>query len=206
MRLGRAGRWGAALAVAVCLAGRAQAATVTVTRGTLTVTCGDPRDRAQLPLVFHTWAQATADLRAHGLNVRAVHLIAASSAADFARMTGEPASIAASTRGQTITTQRLGALAARGILDSTVRHEAFHTTQPSGLPRWLAEGLARVFSGEARTDPPAPAALTALNGTQLDAQLLGRDAGQARDAYREATRRALALVKRAGWAGALGTR
>ncbi|WP_295821496.1 hypothetical protein [uncultured Deinococcus sp.] len=194
------GRWAAALVLGVS----AHAAPVTVTHGTLTVTYTDPRDRAHLGLVFRTWAQATADLKALGLSVRPVQLTAASSATDFARLTGEPASIAASTRGQTITTQRLGALAGRGLLASTIRHEGFHTAQPPGLPRWLAEGLARLFSGETTGDSAEPTGLTALSGAQLDARLLGRVPGQAGAAYREATRRAKALVARVGWKGALG--
>ncbi|MFC3835212.1 MULTISPECIES: hypothetical protein [Deinococcus] len=194
------GRWAAALVLGVS----AHAAPVTVTHGTLTVTYTDPRDRAHLGLVFRTWAQATADLKALGLSVRPVQLTAASSATDFARVTGEPASIAASTRGQTITTQRLGALAERGLLASTIRHEGFHTAQPPGLPRWLAEGLARLFSGEAAGDSAEPTGLTALSGAQLDARLLGRVPGQAGAAYREATRRAKVLVARVGWKGALG--
>ncbi|THF88617.1 hypothetical protein E7T09_05360 [Deinococcus sp. KSM4-11] len=190
-------RWIAALALAASVI--AQAAPVTVTHGTLTVTYADGRDRAQLPLVFRTWDRAAADLNALGLTAGAVKINVASNAADFARMTGEPASIAASTRGQTITMQRLSALAARGILAFTIRHEGFHTAQPHGLPRWLAEGLARLFSGEAAGDSAEPTGLSGLSEAQLDARLLGRAPGEAGEAYREATRRARTRVRTLGW-------
>ncbi|GHF32591.1 hypothetical protein HNQ07_000382 [Deinococcus metalli] len=196
-------RW-AALALALSVS--AHAAPVTVAHGTLTVTYRDARDRAQLPLVFRTWEAAASDLTALGLTVRPVRIDVAADAPDFTRRTGEPASIAASTRGQTIVTQRLSALATRGILAGTIRHEGFHTAQPPGLARWLAEGLARIFSGEAAGDPVEPTGLTALSGAQLDARLLGRAPGEAGAAYREATRRARALVARVGWKGALAAR
>lgn len=195
----RRGLWAAVLVLSMS----AHAAPVTVTSGTLTVTYTDPRDRAHLGLVFRTWEKTADDLMALGLTVQPVRLTATSSATTFARVTGEPASIAASTRGQTITTQRLGALAGRGLLASTIRHEGFHTAQPPGLPRWLAEGLARLFSGEAAGDSAEPTGLTALSGAQLDARLLGRVPGQSGAAYREATRRTKALVARVGWRGAL---
>ena len=117
-----------------------------VQRGGLTVSYADARDRAHLGAVFKAWETAARDLRALGLPPPAqVRIVAAASAADFAARTGEPASIAASTRGGVIVTQRLAALALSGRLPTTIRHEAFHTAQPAGLPRWLAEGLARLF-------------------------------------------------------------
>ena len=111
--------------------------------------------------------------------------------------------LSALTRGQTIYSQRLGALAARGSLTLTARHEAFHAAQPP-LPRWLAEGLARLFSGEAQTDPPGATRLEGLSAGALEAQLLSPDAGARNAAYREATRRARVRVSQVGWAGVLG--
>ncbi|WP_407572599.1 hypothetical protein [Deinococcus altitudinis] len=176
-----------------------------VRRGGLVVEYTDARDRAELNAVFLAWSGAVRDLRAIGLNVPAtVRIEAAGSAAEFAARTGEPAGIAASTRGRVIRTQRLSALGARGLLPFTVRHEAFHTAQPAGLPRWLAEGLARTFSGEALNDPPAPTGLERVPDASLSARLLERDPARLTTAYHEATRRARQLVRTRGWRAVLG--
>ena len=174
------------------------------THGNLTVTYQDPRDAAQLGVVGQAWDAAVLDLRALGLSVpAAVRIEAASSAGDFAARFGEGPGIAASTRGSVIRMQRLSALAGRGLLPLTVRHEAFHTAQPAGLPRWLAEGLARTFSGEAAQDAPTPPCLHALNAAELDRQLLARGSPGPGAAYREATRRAGLLLRRCGWRAVL---
>ena len=175
-----------------------------VQHGGLSVTYSDTRDRQQLGAVFLAWDTAAQDLKALGLPPPSkVSVIAASSAANFAALTGEPANIAASTRGATIYTQRLSALALAGRLPITIRHEAFHTAQPAGIPRWLAEGLARTFSDEARTDSPDPTGLGSLSSDELDAQLLSRDPLRLKAAYAEATRRAGKLVRARGWKKAL---
>lgn len=172
--------------------------------GPLTVTYVDPRDRPQLGAVYKAWETAARDLKALGLAPPAkVRIEAAGHAADFAARTGEPVNIAASTRGAVIRTQRLSALAARGLLPTTIRHEAFHTAQPAGLPRWLAEGLARTFSGEAKADPRTPTGLEGVPDSRLDAELLNRDPTRLNAAYREATIRAARLVRARGWTGAL---
>ncbi|MDV6375425.1 hypothetical protein [Deinococcus arenicola] len=172
--------------------------------GTLTVTYADLRDRQQLGAVFKAWDAAARDLKALGLPPPArVRIEAALNAADFMARTGEPVNIAASTQGNVIRTQRLSALAGRGLLPITIRHEALHTAQPAGIPRWLAEGLARTFSGEGRADPRTPTGLEGLPDSRLNAELLNRDLTRLNAAYREATRRAAKLVRQQGWAGAL---
>ncbi|GGL79830.1 hypothetical protein GCM10010840_17180 [Deinococcus aerolatus] len=172
--------------------------------GALTVSYADPRDRQHLGVVFVAWDRAARDLRALGLPPPArVRLEAAGNAADFAARTGEPVNIAASTRGAVIRTQRLSALSARGLLPTTVRHEAFHTAQSARIPRWLAEGLARTFSGEGQADPRTSTGLESARANRLDAELLNRDAAQLSAAYREATVRAARLVRARGWKGAL---
>ncbi len=173
----------------------------TQTREGLSVTWHDPADRAYLPRVFATWHQTRLDLRQLGWEVPPVRLEAARNAADFAARTGEGTGVAAMTRGQDIQTQRLGALAQRGLLPLTLRHEAFHAAQPAGLPRWLAEGLARIFSGEARTDPPGRTGLEHLPDAELEAALLSRTGPQALGAYREASRRAATVLRQVWWAG-----
>lgn len=204
----RIGRW-ALLALLLASAGQVEgsqsAGTTEVRRGGLSVEYTDARDRAELSTVFVAWNGAVRDLRATGLNVPAtVRIEAAGSAAEFSARTGEPAGIAASTRGSVIRTQRLSALGARGLLPFTVRHEAFHTAQPAGLARWLAEGLARTFSGEALSDPLTPTGLEDVPDTSLSAQLLLRDPPRLNAAYREATRRARLLVQKRGWRAVLG--
>ncbi|GGM00492.1 hypothetical protein [Deinococcus aerophilus] len=215
--MGRAGRWSAALTLVAlwaaalyptvlcpALAGPVAGAT-RVQRGGLSVSYTDPRDRLQLGAVFRAWEAAVRDLGALGLSPPGqVTLEAAGSAAEFAQQTGKSGTTAASTRGAAISTQRLTALAQAGRLPATVRHEAFHTAQPPGLPRWLAEGLARTFSGEARSDPPGPTGLAGLSGPALDARLQDRDPARQRAAYLEATRRAQRQVKAGGWRAVLG--
>ncbi|WP_019586615.1 hypothetical protein [Deinococcus apachensis] len=171
--------------------------------GQLSVEVGDPRDRAYLPAVFGAWRGVGRDLHALGLTLPDTRLEAATSASDFARRTGEPWFVAATTRGAVIHTQRLGALAARGTLPLTIRHEAFHAAQPRSLPRWLAEGLARLFSGEAERDPRGPTGLEGLPEGTLSARLAARGEGDLSAAYREATRRARQLVQTRGWAKVL---
>ena len=173
--------------------------------GLLTVRYRDARDRSQLALVFRTWRQTAQDLSAIGLEVKPTVIEAFSSAAEFANATKEPWFVAASTLNHTIRTQRLGALRQRGSLEFTIRHEAFHTVQPARLPRWLAEGLARVFSGESARDARTTTGLETVTDESLEALLLGRgDQSRLNLAYREATRRALRLVSQRGWKAVLG--
>jgi len=176
-----------------------------VRRGGLVVEYTDARDRTALNTVFLAWSDAVRDLQAIGLNVpEGVRIEAAGSAAAFTASTGEPPGVAASTRGRMIRTQRLSALGARGLLPFTVRHEAFHTAQPAGLPRWLAEGLARTFSGEALNDLRGPTGLDRVTDASLSARLLVRDPARLSAAYHEATRRARMLVQKRGWRAVLG--
>ena len=175
--------------------------------GLLTVTIHDPRDKSQLATVFKAFKKAQSDLTEIGLEIKPVKLEAFSSANAFTQATGEPSFVAASTRDQTIRTQRLGALKARGLLEFTVRHEVFHTAQPTGLPRWLAEGLARHFSGEDARDSKQPSGLEAVSNGKLDQLLLARDSKNALNlVYLEATRRAVKLVRSKSWRYALALR
>jgi hypothetical protein len=168
--------------------------------GLLTVTIHDSRDEAQLATVFTAFAKARVDLAEIGLEVKPVRLEAFSSANSFARVTGEPAFVAASTRDQTIRTQRLRALKTRGLLEFTVRHEVFHTAQAPSLPRWLAEGLARHFSGEDARDSGQLSGLESVSNGKLNELLLARGSKTALNlVYLEATRRAVKLIRTRGW-------
>jgi hypothetical protein len=165
----------------------------------LTIKYHDPRDKAQLEVVILSWKDAQTKLRVIGLEPSAITLEAYGSAAEFTKATGEPWFVAAVTQGKRIQTQRLGALKARGILRFTVLHEAFHTVQPAKLPRWLAEGLARIFSSE-NTNDPNRTKLEQLSEPQLNTVLEGRNAQVSlNQAYWEASRRAWALLAARGW-------
>jgi hypothetical protein len=169
----------------------------------LTIKYHDPRDKAQLETVVLAWKDAQTKLRAIGLEPQAITLEAYASAAEFSKATGEPWFVAAVTQGTRIQTQRLGALKARGILKFTILHEAFHTVQPAKLPRWLAEGLARIFSGENVSDPNRTN-LEQVSESQLNAALKGRDAQVSLNrAYWEASRRAQVLLASRGWKSVL---
>jgi hypothetical protein len=175
--------------------------------GLLAVSLHDSRDQALVATVFKTFKQSQVDLAEIGLEVKPVKFEAYSSANDFARATGEPVFVAASTRDLTIRTQRLGALKTRGLLEYTIRHEVFHTAQPTGLPRWLAEGLARHFSGEDARDSGLPSGLESASNGKLDELLLARGSRTALNlVYLEVTRRAVKLIRSTGWRSALNLR
>jgi hypothetical protein len=169
----------------------------------LTIKYHNPKDKAQLEFVITVWKEAQTKLRAIGLEPQAVMLEAYASAAQFSKATGEPWFVAAVTQGKRVQTQRLGALKARGILKFTILHEAFHTVQPTKLPRWLAEGLARIFSGENISDL-TQTKLEQISDSQLNTALEGRDAQITLDqAYWEASRRAGKLLATRGWKSVL---
>ncbi len=165
----------------------------------LTIKYHDPKDKAQLEFVVSAWKDAQTKLRAIGLEPQSITLEAYASAAQFSKVTDEPWFVAAVTQGKRIQTQRLGALKTRGILKFTILHETFHTVQPSKLPRWLAEGLARIFSGENASDP-IQTKLEQVSEAQLNTALEGRNAQiNLEQAYWEASRRAQKLLASRGW-------
>jgi hypothetical protein len=170
----------------------------------LTVQVGDRRDLPLLQSVHAVWKRAAQDLEGLSLSVPPATLIAHRDAATFARSTGRPWNTAAVTVGNTIHTQRLSALHSLGTLERTLRHEAFHLAHPRGLPTWLAEGLARHFSGEALADPHGPTGLENADAATLERTLRG--SVPSLRAYREATRRAERLLRERGWKAALAVR
>ena len=86
-----------------------------------------------------------------------VRLQVFSSLQNYRNTTGQPAWVAASTRGQTIRLQPLADLRKRSILDPTLRHELYHllveTHAARNTPLWFREGLTLQLS-----DPVAPEA------------------------------------------------
>jgi len=106
----------------------------------------------------------------------------------FIRETGESWWSAARTSGGRVDFQPPSVLAARGTLDTTVRHEIAHVLTAAtleGRPLWVKEGAAMHFAGE-----PPPAPLVHEDGTiqvvkcpaDLDLQR-PRSAALARQAY-----------------------
>jgi stage II sporulation protein D len=102
----------------------------------------------------------------------------------FRRATGRPWWVGGAARGDRIDLLPVSALAARGILRRTVRHELAHLFIDPALsdrPLWAREGLAQVFAGEATPR----AAVSAV--CPDDAAMRGAaSADQMRDAYARA--------------------
>jgi len=77
--------------------------------------------------------------------------------AEFRDATGEPGWVAASTKGETIRLQPSTALRARGVLETTLRHEMLHLAVEreahARAPLWFREGLVLWLA-----DPVRPAA------------------------------------------------
>ncbi len=191
------------LSVCIALLFSSSFAVSTFQTTNLTIKYHDPKDKAQLETVLFAWKDAQTKLSAIGLEPQTITLEAYASAAQFSKATGEPWFVAAVTQGTRIQTQRLGALKARGILKFTILHEAFHSVQPSKLPRWLAEGLARIFSSENSNDSTRTK-LEQVSEAQLNTALEGRNAQVTLEqAYWEASRRAGKLLAVRGWKSVL---
>ena len=122
--------------------------------------------------------------------------------ADFVAATGQPAWVAAATRGARVEMQPLSTLSRRRILQQALRHEMAHVfvsaLSRDRAPRWLTEGLAAHFAGEgqqfARHAPP-----TKLSLDELEARLARpAAASETRALYAAAYREVAALVRAEG--------
>jgi stage II sporulation protein D (peptidoglycan lytic transglycosylase) len=84
--------------------------------------------------------------------VKRVRVETWNSTPEFIRATGEPGWVAGSSDGESIFLQPLGTLAAKGVLDSTLRHELTHLTlhrlRAPGVPEWFEEGFVLYLTGE----------------------------------------------------------
>jgi stage II sporulation protein D len=87
----------------------------------------------------------------------------------FRDSTGEPGTVAASTRGRVIRLQPPAVLRSRGMLESTLFHELLHvlieTRARPGLPLWFREGLVVYLTG-------GPGRVTSLAATHSRAAVL----------------------------------
>ena len=128
------------------------------------------------------------------------------STGDFVGSTGQAHWVAAVTRGRRIETQPLDVLRRRGVLERVLRHEYAHVVLESlgrgRAPRWLVEGLAIHFAGEAATLARAePKTTTSLE--ELDRRLASpATSAEMRALYAAAYREVAALIRREGEAGA----
>jgi len=121
---------------------------------------------------------------------------------DFTAATGQPWFAAGATRGHRIQLQPLSVLRRRRILASTLRHEYAHSVIEAigegHTPRWLAEGLAIHFAGEA-------AMLTRFESSkrlsldELESKLEHpASSAEMRAMYAAASREVLALIQKEG--------
>ncbi len=118
------------------------------------------------------------DLNVADLPAR-VHVQTWDTAAEFIRATGEPGWAAGSTDGKAIFLQPLRTLAAKGILDQTLRHEfahvAVHRLRAAGVPDWFEEGVVLYLTGERIADdrdalPSARSLSQAISRAQSEAE------------------------------------
>jgi hypothetical protein len=129
-------------------------------------------------------------------------LVIHSATQNFTAATGQQWFAAGATRGRQIQLQPISVLRRRRILTSTLRHEYAHavieTIGEGRTPRWLAEGLAIHFAGEA-------AMLTGFeSGKRLSLDELETklerpaSAGEMRALYAAASREVCALIQKEG--------
>jgi SpoIID/LytB domain protein len=122
--------------------------------------CGSPASAKDVEAVLASCESARLDLLRRldraSLSLAGdakVQLIFHGTTQEFMATTGQPWWSAAATRGASIELQPLAVLKKRGILFTTIRHEYAHYVidrlSSGKTPRWLAEGLAAYFAGEA---------------------------------------------------------
>jgi stage II sporulation protein D len=121
---------------------------------------------------------------------------------DFTGATGQPAWVAAVTRGRRIELQPLATLGRRGLLSPTLRHEYTHAVinalSRSRAPLWLSEGLAAHVAGEGRMlTRYAPGGKPSLE--ELERRLAApATAAEMRTLYAAAFREVSALIRAQG--------
>ena len=129
----------------------------------------DAADAAYLPQLSRVYAEAS---QRSGLNAHSPFTVRSfATTAAFRDATLAPGWVAAFTEGDWIATQPLGTLAARRLLDATMRHEFLHALveHESGpaTPLWLREGLVETWSEPDTRTTAAPA----INLAAIDAAL-----------------------------------
>ena len=126
----------------------------------------EPADAAYLPELARAHGEAS---ERSGLNASAALTVRAfASTPAFRSATLAPGWVAAFTQGNWIATQPLRTLAARHLLDATLRHEFLHALVEgeagASAPLWLREGLVEVWAdGAGRRDFPPTLSHNAVN-------------------------------------------
>ena len=143
---------------------------------------------------------ASASVAAPALGVLEVFVHATTG--DFTGATGQPAWVAAVTRGRRIELQPLATLQKRGVLAPTLRHEYAHAVinalSRSRAPLWLAEGLAAHVAGEGHL-LTRHAAKEKLSREDLEKRLAAPvSAADMRSLYAAAFREVGALIRAEG--------
>jgi stage II sporulation protein D len=123
----------------------------------------------------------------------------------YRNTTGEPGWVAASTRGRTIRLQPIKKFPARGILESTLRHELYHLLIESQVkvssPVWFREGLVLALTESKLPDTTAPA----MTEKEVEAILQeSKDRAEMEKAYASARSRVLFLIGQYGKPTVLG--
>jgi stage II sporulation protein D len=121
---------------------------------------------------------------------------------DFTAATGQSWWAAGVTHGRRIELQPLALLRRRGILRSTLRHEYAHSVIEAnggtGVPRWLAEGLAISFAGEGPMLQRFSSKMQ-LSLEELERRLAHpRSAAEMRSLYAQAYYEVRALIRKEG--------
>ena len=131
-----------------------------------------------------------------------VELYVHESTGNFSGVTGQPAWVAATILDHRIQLQPVEVLIRRRILEKTLRHEYAHLVigelSKSRAPRWLAEGLAIHFAGEALQIPLADRGKD-LSIEQIESGLKRlRSPAEMRNLYAEAHKKVSALIEKEG--------
>lgn len=156
----------------------------------------DVRRRLQAASLDTEHAAATVDVFIH------------ETTGDFAGATGEPAWVAATTRGRRIEMQPPAVLRRRAVFDTTLRHEYVHVVVEAlgrgRAPRWLAEGLAVHVAGESRLLARADdGAASNFSRDELERRLVRpASAQEMRALYRAAHREVSRIIGSEGERGA----
>lgn len=112
--------------------------------------------------------------------------------------TGQPGWVAATARGATLRLQPLATLRARGVLESTLRHELLHMIMEphtnARSPQWLREGLALYFDGSR----PQPAGRRVTDDEMESGLMRPRNQAEQQASYAAARARVAALIREHG--------
>lgn len=148
----------------------------------------DAADAAYLPQLIRAHAEAS---QRSGLTAPPPFTVRAFAATPaFRDATLAPGWVAAFTEGDWIATQPLHTLAARRLLDTTMRHEFLHALieheAGPATPLWLREGLVEAWSGAGSQPANRATAAPALSLNAIDAALAHSSTGAESEAAHRA--------------------